>query len=157
MNAQRITIVLAWVLLLTSNTHGQDRLLWLKLSGNRVMHEVTIQSLEDDTMGVRIQAKVFFIPLSIVEQVRELSESGMLKDAGLGAAIGMGLGALVGLTIQDNGESSAPWLRTAMLGGILGAVAGSVIGGFHDDGVIVLSGMANAEKRQVLQEFIKEP
>lgn len=151
------TIVLAGALLLRFDATAQDQTLWLKLSGNRVMPEVTFQSLGDDTIRVRTQAKLYAVPLSSIEQVRILSETAMLKDAGAGGAIGIGLGVLLGLGIQNNGESSAPWLRTAVLGGILGAVAGSVMGGFDDDGITLLSGMTNADKKQVLQELIKEP
>lgn len=156
MKTRTIILLLSGLFLQTPALRAGEATYWLKLSGQRVMYEVTIHSIGDDTLHVLTQTKIVALPLSSVEQIRPLRESALLKDAAAGAAIGIGAGALLGLAVENNGESSAPWVRAGLIGGVLGAVAGSVIGGFEKEGIIVLSGMSNAEKKQALLELIRK-
>ncbi|MBI3112658.1 MAG: hypothetical protein HYZ01_13915 [Ignavibacteriales bacterium] len=156
MKSRFFVFLLSGLVLQNLTTRAGDKIFWVKLSGHRIMHEVAIRSVGDDTLNVLTQSRMIALPLSSVEQIRLLRESEMLNDAVVGAAIGIGVGALLGLTVENNGESSAPWLRAGLLGGLLGAVAGSVIGGFEKEGMVILTGLSNADKKHALLRLLEE-
>ncbi len=150
-----IILQLIFLVAFTKCSQAQDRHLWLRLSENRVIPNAIVHQVSDDSLVVLSGGKKLVAPLEDIVQVKLIRESSILRGAEIGAAIGLGAGAILGFSLHAINQESASPVTTTLILGILGGIIGSVTASFeHSDDIIDFTGKTKEEKKQLLERIL---
>lgn len=137
---------------------AQEYRLWIGLSGNRVLLDGVLRSVEEESITIEKDGRVLSVSLSEMEQCRVIRGGLITRGAVAGAGSGLLIGGLMGY-LGSSGEDRDVRAGTAALAaGIVGAIIGSVIESAPNEGdMLNLREKTLAEKREILAEILNRP
>lgn len=142
-----LLLSLAW-----SPATGETPRVWMRLSGNNVLVNALIVSVDSEYCHVDERGRLLRIPIDMVEEIVPLKESSIMDGAALGGGVGLVAGiALTEFVLTDSWpqkfKPEATTLFLAIIGGIIGGVSSSVSGRIDK---IHLVQCSREEKREIL-------
>ena len=137
---------------------AQEHHLWIGLSGNRVILDAVLRSVQDESVTVVSDGRVVDISLREIEQVRVIRGGLMMRGAVVGASTGFAVGGLAGFLGAPRDDRNTRIATTALAAGIIGGIIGSVIESMPDEGEILdLRGKTAAAKKETFGEILRRP
>jgi hypothetical protein len=137
---------------------AQEHHLWIGLSGNRVMLDVVLRSVQEESVTAVSNGRVVNISLNEIEQVRVIRGGLMVRGAVVAASTGVAIGGLIGFLGAPRDDRNTGTATTALAAGIIGGVIGSVIESMPDEGEILdLRGNTAAAKKETFEEILRQP
>ena len=130
-----------------SGTHAQ--VVWIQLSGNRVVLDAVLEGVRGDSLLVNRQGRRSYIAMREIERIRVTEEGSLFIGAVAGVGVGLAAGAVLGAAAggrEDHGWNTG---TTALYVGIMGGILGSVIGSADADSMVLeLNGMTPVQKKE---------
>ena len=155
---EKMKTMVVMVLFAAQTIVAQEAHLWIGLSGNRVMLDAILRSVQDESVTVVSDGRIVDISLREIEQVRVIHGGLMMRGAAVGASTGFAVGGLIGFLGAPRDDRNTRIATTALAMGIIGGIIGSVIESMPDEGEILdLRGKTAAAKKETFEEILRQP
>lgn len=155
----KMTVWSVWLILLAAQVlDAQEHQLWIGLSGDRVLLDAVLRSVDEESFTVVKDGRVLSIPLTEIEQCRVVRGGLITRGALVGASTGFAVGGLIGFLGAPREDRGMRIGTAALAAGIVGGIIGSVIESVPNENEILdLRDKTLAEKRGMLEEILRQP